>query len=108
MWLAKSLLHVVRYRCAGKFRRGVAAADEKPLQISVLEEGGFWPLLTTDSQNPGTILILKMGMNIGQEDVADPILDQVYQMQAELVLVLESIGIKTQDFPVVCDPDQQR
>ncbi len=105
---AEPLFCVVRHRCAGQFGRRIATAHEKPLQIAVLEESRFRPLLTADRQNPCAIFVLKMGMNVGQEDLTNPILDKVDEVQAELILDLESIGMKTQDFPIVGDADQQR
>ena len=49
-----------------------------------------------------------MRVNIGQEDLANAILDQIDQMQFMLVFVRKPIRLKAQHFSIVSDSDEER
>lgn len=86
---------------------GVAAANEETLFRTVLQESCFWTRLAHDNQNQLTLLVVEMGMDMGQTNLADPILDEIDEVQLHLVFVWETISADPENFAIIGNPDEQ-
>src|SRR5262249_37775699 len=79
----------------------------KALQRSIFYKGGFRTLLAADHQKPLTVFTLEVRVHVRQENLANPVSDEIYKVKAHLVFVRKAVGVQPQNVAIITNADHK-